>query len=89
MRFRSEHIEELKDDGVLEARTVGSGEVTGTVTLPVEPELWRGVDELRAEILLTSAASGTIGCAITASTRSDGFDENDGYWLTALVSPRG
>lgn len=60
----------------------------GVVGLPTTEDLWRGVNEIRAEILLPPAAEGTIQCTMTLASRSPGFQANDGYWFSALVSPR-
>ncbi len=97
MIFRRETIEQLADDRVRFATDLPqAGEeraVDAGIELPADAALWRDVDEIRAELYLpsrreSSDANETIRCEVTLDGSTPGFDYNDGYWFSALVSER-
>jgi uncharacterized heparinase superfamily protein len=93
MKFRTSPIAELTDDIVRSEVMIHAAESARSVDLPVDRRAWAQANEIRAEIYLPagrfdSVPFEAIQCDLVLSTRSEGFDSNDGYWSSALVSPR-
>lgn len=93
MRLRTEPIQELEDDVVLASKDAAHGGGARQIELPIDDAVWKASDEIRCEITMPPefASDGvfrSIECNIDLEYRSPGFDSPDGYWCSALVSPR-
>ena len=82
-------LSKYTDDRVVSEWPLLQGEAGEGLDLDVAQGDWTRGNEIRAEIYLPSNPDDQIRCDLELDTITDGFDENDGYWFNAIVSPRG